>query len=129
MRRFGFVDAQGNLIGNTDSVAFERNNFLGVVGEDANVAEAEVNQDLGADAAFVLHHALASGFAIELTTLVQMNLRKSTGGGVRRGSAAGGARFDAKAAAGVMKIEQDAAILLGNGFKRTRHEFAAIASR
>src|SRR5438445_6464886 len=90
-----------------------------MIGEDANVLEAEVDQDLRADAAFVLDHALARRFAIELTTFVKMNLREHAGflG-----------RIDTETAAGVVQIEKDAAVFLGDGGQRTRDKLAAIAS-
>ena len=69
------VEAQRHLVGDADAVAFEGDNFFGMIGEDADVFEAEVDQDLRADAAFVLDHALAGGFAIELATLMKMDLR------------------------------------------------------
>src|SRR5262244_3810085 len=71
-RRF---DAQWDLVGNTNAVALERDNFFRVIGEDANIFEAEVDQNLRADAGFMLNHALAGGFAVALAALVKMNLR------------------------------------------------------
>lgn len=114
-----FVDAERDLVGDGDAVAFEGDNFFRMIGQNANVLEAEVDQDLRADTAFVLDHALTSGFAIELAALVKVNLRKRARGGV------GG--IHAEAAAGVMEIEKDAAIFLSDGGKRARDEFAAIA--
>ena len=58
------LDAEGDLVGDADAVAFEGDDFFGVVGEDANVLETEVDEDLRADAAFVLDHALAGGLAV-----------------------------------------------------------------
>ncbi len=113
-------DAQGDLVGDADAVAFEGDDFFWMIGEDPNVLEAEVDQDLRADAAFVLDHALARGFAIELAALVEMNLgecaRPFDG-------------FDAEAASRVVQVEKDAAVFLGDGSQRARDEFAAIASR
>ena len=103
------VDAQRDLIRDGDAVAFEGDYFFRVVGEDANVLEAEVDQDLRADAAFVLHHALASRFAVELATLMKMNLRE-------RARLLGG--IDGEAASCVVEIEKDATIFFGNGFER-----------
>src|SRR5260370_42678219 len=65
----GLLDAQGHLVGDADAVALEGDDFFRVIGEDANVLEAEVDQDLGADAAFVLDHALARRLAIKLAAL------------------------------------------------------------
>jgi hypothetical protein len=112
-------DSQGDLVGDADAVAFEGDDFFRVIGEDANVAEPEIDQDLGADAAFVLDHALAGGFAIELAAFVKMNLRERAGffGG-----------FDAEATSGVMQVEENAALFLGDGGQRPRDELAAIAS-
>src|SRR6267378_4012537 len=92
----GLLDAQRHLVGDADAVAFEGDDFFRVIGEDANVLEAEVDQDLCADAAFVLDHALPRKLAIELAALVEMNLWENAGflGG-----------FNTEAASGVMKVE------------------------
>ena len=84
-------DAQGDLVGDGDAVALEGNHLFRMVGEDANVPETEVDQDLRADAAFVLHHALAGGLAIELAALVKMDLRERSRlfGGIHGEAAAG----------------------------------------
>ncbi len=103
----GLVEAQGHLVGDADAVAFEGDNFFGVIGENANVLEAEVNQDLRADAAFVLDHALAGRLAIELAALVEMNLRK--GAGFSSG-------IHGKSAASVVQVEKNAAVFLGDSF-------------
>src|SRR6266446_3610038 len=119
VRRLGLVDAEGDLVGDADAVAFEGDDFFRVIGEDANVLEAEVDQDLRADAAFVLDHALARRLAIELAALVEMNLGERTGlfGGL-----------DAEAASRVVQVEKNAAVFLGDGGQRARDQFAAIAS-
>jgi hypothetical protein len=106
------------LVGDADAVAFEGYHLFGVIGQDADVFQAEVDQDLGADAAFVLDHALAGGLAVELAALVKMDLRECAGflGG-----------FNAEAAAGVMEIEENAAVFLSDGGQRAGDEFAAIA--
>src|SRR5690348_1739207 len=91
-----------------------------MIGEDANVLEAEVNQNLRSNAAFVLDHTLARGFAIELTALMKMNLRQRAG-------LLG--RIHGETAAGVMKVKECAAIFSGDGFQRERNEFVAITGR
>ena len=118
MRRFLFVDAERDLIGDGDAVAFEGYDFFGMVGEDADVAEAEVDEDLGADSGFVLDEALTGGLAVELAAGVHVNLRELAGfvGLV-----------DAEATAGVVEIEKDAAIFFGDGFERAVDEISAIA--
>src|SRR5438093_10654500 len=114
----GLVDAQRDLVGDADAVAFKGDDFFRVIGEDADVLEAEINQDLRADAAFMLNHALARGLAIELAAFVEMNLREHAGflG-----------RIDTETAAGVVQIEKNAAVFLGDGGKGARDKFAAIA--
>jgi hypothetical protein len=37
MSWLGLVDAEGDLVGDADAVAFEGDDFFGVIGEDANV--------------------------------------------------------------------------------------------
>src|SRR5579859_5488987 len=118
MRRFLFVDAERNLVGDGDAVAFESNDFFGMVGQDADVAEAEVDEDLGADAGFVLDQALTGGLAVELAAGVHVNLRELAGFvGL----------IDAEAAAGVMEIEKHAAIFFSDGFEGAVDEISAIA--
>lgn len=111
-------EIQRDLIGDADSVTVERNNLFGVIGKDADVVEAEVDENLRADAAFVLNHTLASGFAIELTSLMKMNLRKVA----RRFRS-----IDTEASPGVMEVEENAAVFLGDGFQRARDEFGTVA--
>ena len=93
------------MVGDADAVAFEGYDFFGMVGDDANIFEAEVDQDLRADTAFVLNHALTGGLAIELAARMKMNLRQGAGSFWR---------VDAIAAAGVVEIQEDAAIFFGN---------------
>ena len=52
-------DAQRDLVGDADAVAFEGDNFFRVIGENTNIFQAEVDQDLCADTAFLLDEALA----------------------------------------------------------------------
>ena len=114
---FRLVDAQRYLIGDGDAVAFEGDNFFRVIGEHTNIFEPEVNQDLRADAALVLDHALARRLAIELAASMKMNLRKRAG-------ALGG--IDGEATASVMEVEEHTAIFFRNSFERAGNQFAAI---
>src|SRR5208282_1449100 len=118
MRGFSGFDAQRNLVGYGDAVTFESDHLFWVIGEDADVFQAEVNQDLRADAALVLDHSLSRGFAVELAAFMKMDLRQRAGFVCR---------FDAETAAGVMEIEKNAAVFFGDGGQRARDEFAAIA--
>jgi len=119
MSRFRNTQVQGHLVGDADTVAFEGDNFLRVIGDDANVFETEVDENLRADPAFVLHHALARDLAVQLPALVKMNLRQHS-------------RcfriVDGKAAAGVVEIEEDTAIFSSDQFQRLFNEIGAIAS-
>ena len=95
MGGFGRAEVQGNLVGDANAVTFKGNHLLGVVGYDADVFQAKINQDLRADAAFVLHHALPRHFAVQLPARVEMNL----GEDARRFRG-----FDGEAAAGVVEV-------------------------
>ena len=99
-------DVQRDLVGDADAVAFEGDDFFRVIRQDADVLEAEVDQDLRADATFMLDHALAGRLAIELAAFVKMDLREGAG---LFGS------IDREAASSVMQIEKDAAVFLGDG--------------
>jgi hypothetical protein len=94
------------LVGDADAIAFESYHLFGMVGQDANVFQTQIDQNLGADAAFMLHHALASWLAIELTALVETDLGKGT---------RCFAGFDSEASAGMVKVEENAPIFFGDG--------------
>src|SRR5258708_30815821 len=89
MTRFLSRKVQRDLVGYAYAVAFEGYNFFRMVCYDADVLQAQIDQDLGADAAFVLHHALAGRLAIELAARMEMNLGQLAGRfrGVNRESA------------------------------------------
>ncbi len=78
MSFFWVLDAERNLVGDADAVAFEGDNFFRVIGENTNIFQAEVDQDLCADTAFVLDEALARWRTIELSACVNVNLRKTS---------------------------------------------------
>ena len=119
VRGLGCGELQGNLVGDADAVPFEGHDFLGVIGDDADIREAKIDQDLRADTAFVLHHALAGRFAIELAAGMKVDLRQ--GSGIFR-------CVNGVAAAGVVQIEKHSAVFLGNFFEGTRHKLRTIAS-
>jgi YD repeat-containing protein len=48
----------GHLIGDGEAVAFERDQFARMIGEHAQLGQAEIDQNLRADAAFVLQLTL-----------------------------------------------------------------------
>src|ERR1700682_2174852 len=68
------LNPQGNLLGNSNPIAFKRYHFFRVIGEDADIFKAKVDENLRANAAFVLDHALPRGLAVQLSTGMKMNL-------------------------------------------------------
>src|SRR5574340_975786 len=58
MGELGLYDSDGHLLGNLQPITFERHHLAWVVRQDADRAEAQINQNLRADAALALHHAL-----------------------------------------------------------------------
>ena len=101
------VESQGNAVGDRQAVAFERHNLARVVGENAKMGEAEIDQDLRADAAFVLQQPLPRGVALDLAARMVEHARHFAG--------PGDGLFNAEAAAGLVQVHEDAAILAGNG--------------
>ena len=79
MRGFAGGYGDGDLVGDGQAVAFERDDFARMIGEHAQRCEAEVDQDLRADAAFVLQQALARDVLIELAARVIHNARQFAG--------------------------------------------------
>lgn len=120
MRGFGAVRCERDLIRDCDSVTREGDNLLRMIGKDANIREAEVAQDLRANAAFMLNQALAGEIAVKLSAHVIEDARERALN--RRGG------FDGEAAAGVVEIHKDAATFGGDGLERARDDFTAIAA-
>src|SRR5262249_50362841 len=109
MRGFDGFNAERHLVGDGDAVAFECDNFFRMICEHPDVPEAKIDQDLRADAAFVLHHTLTSRFPVELTARVNVNLWKL----------AGFFRLlNAEAAPSMMQIQKYAPLFPGDGFQR-----------
>ena len=81
--------------------------------------ESQIDQNLRADAAFVLQHPLARDVLIELAARVIQNARQRARRGRRR--------VDSKSSSGVVQIDKHAAILGGDGFERALDDFVAIA--
>jgi hypothetical protein len=93
-----------------EAVAIEGYYFAGVVRQDADAAEAQVYQDLGADAAFALDQALAAQVVFLFVAGVEADARQFGGVGFARG-------VNLKAAAGVMQVDENAAIFGGDRFE------------
>ena len=81
--RIGF-DADRDLLDNFEAVTFETDDFPGVVGEEADAFETEIDEDLGTDAVLAEVHAVAE-FLIRLDGVetiflefVGLNLRRET---------------------------------------------------
>lgn len=114
------MSREGNLVGDGDAISRESDNFARVIGEHTNVCEAEVAQDLRPDAAFMLHHSLASDVAIELTTPVVTDAGQRAHGGW--------SGIDTKSTAGVMQIDEDSAAFRRDSLERLGNDVAAIAA-
>jgi hypothetical protein len=69
----------GFLVGDSEAVTLERDQFAGMVGKHANVGQAEIDQNLRPDSALVLQHALPRGIAIELSSPVIQHARHFCG--------------------------------------------------
>ena len=95
-------DGDRHLVGDRQAIAFEGNDLARVIGEHAQAPQAEVDQDLCADATFVLQQALPGGVPVELAARVIQNVRQ------RAGSGRGG--IDPEAASRVMQIYEHSAI-------------------
>ena len=76
MRSLGSADVQADLVNDFDAKTVESNHFARVIRQHANALEAEVDQDLRANAAFALDEALAVKISIDLLAIVKMNARQ-----------------------------------------------------
>ena len=63
-------ERQWLLICNVQPIRFERDHFARMVGEDAQALKAQIEQNLCADAAFMLQQALSRRILIELPASV-----------------------------------------------------------
>jgi hypothetical protein len=119
MAGFLGVYRQGHLVGYFEAVAFEGYHFTRMVGQYADTAQSEIDQDLRSDAAFALHQTLAAQVMVEFFALVKADARKF--GAVLL------ARIDLKSPAGVMQVNEDAAVGFSDGCERAVDDGAAIA--
>ena len=122
MGNFGLCNCQRNLVGDLQAVAFERHNFSRVVGQNANLAQAQVDQNLRADSAFALHQALAVQVLIDLSAIVETNARQ--GSPLRRRRCG----IELESLARVVKIDKYTAIFARNCSERVLDDIAAIAT-
>src|SRR5690242_225514 len=90
-----------------------------MIGEHAQALEAEVDQNLRADSAFMLQEALPRRILIELAASVVKHASHFAG--------TGGRLLEAEASPGVVQINEDAAIFAYDGFERSRDDLIAIA--
>jgi len=60
----------GNLLGDVQAIAFQRDHFSRVIGENALILQAQIDQDLRADAAFVLQLAFSRDVLSRLVSRV-----------------------------------------------------------
>ena len=68
---------QRHLIDDLQAVAFERDDFARMIRQHANPPQSQIDQDLRADAAFVLHQALAPEVLIDFAARVINDARQS----------------------------------------------------
>ena len=108
------------LLGDFETIAFEGDDLARMVGEDANAAQAEVDEDLRADAALALHEALAAKVLVDFRARVELDARE-------RVVCFFDGRVDAKAAAAMVQVDEDATIFGGDGFQGAVDDFAAVA--
>ena len=119
MRAFPGLGQNGDLVGDRQAIAFERDNFTRVIGEHAQVFKPKIDKYLCADAAFVLQQALPRDVLVELAARVIQDVWKRTGS--RR------CGIDSETASCVVQIDKHSVILGNNGLQRTLNDFVAVA--
>src|ERR1700694_6136585 len=99
----------GHLVGDGEAVAFECDYFPRMIREHAQALETEVDQDLRADAAFMLQQALPCDVLVELPARVIQNMRERAG--------SGSSGFNSEAAPCVVQINKHSEIFRRDGFE------------
>jgi len=77
VRRRGTAQGERDLLGDLEAVAFERGEFARMIGEHANPAQSQINQNLRTDAAFTPHLTLPIQILFNLTARMEKNARQS----------------------------------------------------
>ncbi len=116
LRRF---NRQRHLVRNLEAVTFERHHFARMIRKHANPPQPEIDQNLRADSALMLHESLPPRILFASFAPVITNLRQ--------GRIFGRARINSKSAASVMQINKHAAIGRGNRRERPLDDLVAIA--
>jgi len=112
--------AQRHLVRDFQSIALERNHFLWVVSQDANLLQTEIDQNLSPNSALALNQSLPAQIAVNFTARMHENRRQLT---------LFGSRIDPESASRMMQINKYSAILASNLLERSLDEFMAVASR
>src|SRR5450631_2926159 len=114
LARMRGAEVQRNLIDNFEAVAVECDDFARMIGQDADAAEAQVDQNLRADSAFALHLALRAQVMHGFFAVVETDARQFAAFGFARAIAQRDARMDLKTSPGVMQVNENAAAGFGN---------------
>ncbi len=113
-------DGERRLAGDFHAITAQGDDLARVIGEDAYAVEAEIIQNLCADAAFPLDEALAAEVVVQLATAVKDDARRLRGGFRRRSNL--------ESAAGMMEVDKNAGTFAGDSLEGFCDEFVAIAS-
>ena len=112
-------DGQWLLIGDRQPVSFKRDYFAWMVGQHPQALQAQIEQNLRADSAFMLQEPLPRDVLIELPTSVIEHARHLARPGRRL--------LQTKASAGVVQIDEYTAVFAHDRLEGSRDDFVAIA--
>ena len=94
--RFSGSGRQRHLVDYIEAVPLQGDYFSGVVGQHSQILQPQIDQNLRADAAFMLQQSLSGQILIQLAARVIQNLGQQSGS--RRGG------IDPKSTPGVMQV-------------------------
>ena len=117
----GRLDRKRHLIRNLQPVAFQRHHFARVVRKHSNPPQPQIDQNLRANTAFMLHEPLPPQILFRALTRMVTNRRKRC---IFRRT-----RINSKSAPSVMQVHKHAAIGRSNRRQRPLDNLVAIARR
>ncbi len=115
------ANRERNLLDDFEPISFKGHDAARMVRQHTDAAQTEIDQNLSADSALALDDSLRAWILLAGFARVETNRRKSR--------AFGGLRIDFEAAAALMQIDKNAAILFGDSRKRLVDGGPAITGR
>ena len=102
----------GNLLGNVQAIALQRDHFSRVIGENTQIFQSKIDQDLRADSALMLELAFSRDVLPKLVSRVIQDVGQRAGCAERRRRG-----VDSESSSCMVKVDKHATVRGSDGFQ------------